>query len=141
MKAITTIFAALLCAACAAPTHHGGYAGQEGRAIKSLSAQDVDALLAGHGAGFAKAAELNGYPGPRHVLELAGPLGLSDEQRRASERLMVEHKARARALGMELVEAERSLDALFAARTAAPARSMPRCAASACCRPSCAASI
>jgi hypothetical protein len=30
--------------------------------------------------GMAKAAELNGYPGPAHVLALAKPLGLTDDQ-------------------------------------------------------------
>ena len=40
------------------------YAGQESREIKSLSPAEVDGYLAGAGMGFAKAAELNGYPGP-----------------------------------------------------------------------------
>ena len=56
------------------------YRGQETREIKALSAQEVSDLLAGKGMGFAKAAELNGYPGPKHVLELAGPLALTPEQ-------------------------------------------------------------
>src|SRR5947208_295022 len=47
------------------------YAGQQARSIKSLSAEDVAALLKGEGMGMAKAAELNGYPGPVHVLTLA----------------------------------------------------------------------
>ena len=50
------------------------YAGEEGREIKALSAADVDAYLTGQGMGFAKAAELNGYAGPKHVLELAAEL-------------------------------------------------------------------
>src|SRR5687767_11125254 len=50
------------------------YVGQEDRAIKALDAKDVDGLLAGSGMGYAKAAELNGYPGPMHVLELAEKL-------------------------------------------------------------------
>jgi hypothetical protein len=45
------------------------------RSRQALSDQEVSALLDGHGAGFAKAAELNGYPGPMHVLELADRLG------------------------------------------------------------------
>ena len=39
--------------------------------IKSLSQDDQSALLAGRGMGLARPAELNGYPGPAHVLELA----------------------------------------------------------------------
>src|SRR5690242_2678820 len=58
------------------------YAGQQARAIKSLSAEEIASLLKGEGIGLAKAAELNGYPGPAHVLALAGELRLSDAQRR-----------------------------------------------------------
>ena len=46
------------------------YAGQQARPIKSLSDDDIAALREGEGMGMAKAAELNGYPGPAHVLQL-----------------------------------------------------------------------
>ncbi len=92
----------------------GPYAGQQTRAIKSLSAEERSALLAGRGSGFAKAAELNGYPGPAHALELATALGLDSTQRAATEALMAEHRRRAREMGAELVTAEAELDALFA---------------------------
>jgi hypothetical protein len=114
------VIAALLCAGAAAWAQTSPYAGQEQRAIKALSEQEVSALLAGQGAGFAKAAELNGYPGPMHVLELADRLSLSAEQRSATQRLMSEHKERARSLGAGVVNAERELDNIFAQRTAAP---------------------
>jgi Spy/CpxP family protein refolding chaperone len=94
------------------------YAGQQTRAIKSLSEQDVDDLLAGRGAGFAKAAELNGYPGPAHVLELKEPLKLSEAQIAATQTLMAQHRAAARRLGEELVASERSLDHAFGGHTA-----------------------
>src|ERR1043166_1905183 len=42
------------------------YAGQQSREIKSLSDQEIDGLKNARGLGLAKAAELNGYPGPRH---------------------------------------------------------------------------
>ena len=96
----------------------GAYAGQQTRAIKALSEQDIAGLLEGQGAGFAKAAELNGYPGPAHTLELQDRLGLSPGQVAASQNLMAAHKARARALGATLVDAERKLDALFAGQQA-----------------------
>jgi len=98
----------------AAVTQANPYAGQQARAIKSLSESEVAALLAGKGAGFAKAAELNGYPGPAHVLELAEPLNLDDVQLAATRQLMAAHRSRAEMIGAEAVEAERALDSLFA---------------------------
>src|SRR5688572_10000752 len=68
---------------------------------------------AGAGMGYARAAELNHFPGPMHVLELADKLALSEEQRSATKRLMDTHKAEARAIGVKLVEAEQALEALF----------------------------
>lgn len=57
------------------------YSGQEQREIKALSPEEIQGYLAGKGAGLAKAAELNHYPGPVHVLELADKLQLSAEQK------------------------------------------------------------
>lgn len=94
------------------------YAGQHMRAIKSLSEQDVAALRAGQGMALAKAAELNGYPGPAHVLELRQQLQLTDEQATATTRLMAQHKARAIELGTAVIHAERQLDTLFREPTA-----------------------
>jgi len=92
------------------------YAGQQARGIKALSPQEEQDLVEGKGMGLAKAAELNGYPGPMHVLKLAQPLKLSDAQRDSSTRLMQTHKDEARALGRQLVDAERELDQAFATR-------------------------
>jgi hypothetical protein len=55
--------------------------GMEKRAVKALSDQQVADLRAGRGMGLALSAELNGYPGPLHVLELGDKLGLAPEQR------------------------------------------------------------
>ncbi len=93
------------------------YVGQEARDIKSLSAEDVDAYLAGKGMGLAKAAELNGYAGPSHVLELASQLALTPAQRARTEALFASMESKATSLGRELVEEERKLDRLFAGRT------------------------
>jgi hypothetical protein len=90
------------------------YAGQQQREIKSLPADEVSGLLAGEGLGLAKAAELNGYPGPAHVLEHAQALGLSPQQAASSKALLDAHKARARRLGAAVVDAERALDQAFA---------------------------
>ena len=107
--AVLALFGAGLAAAQSGP-----YAGQQDRAIKSLSQAEVDELLAGQGMGLAKAAELNGYPGPAHVLEHAEALQLTPEQRRATQSLLHSHKERARALGADVVDAERALDHAFA---------------------------
>src|ERR1043166_8084969 len=56
------------------------YAGEQNRAIKALSEADIAALRNGDGMGLAKAAELNGYPGPAHALDLAAKLGLDSGQ-------------------------------------------------------------
>ena len=68
------------------------YIGQEGRIIKSLSSEDIKSLQTGTGdafGGMAKLAELNGYPGPRHVLDLTNELKLSDEQRILQQFMMI----------------------------------------------------
>lgn len=69
--------------------------------------------LAGAGMGYARPAELNHFPGPMHVLELADELKLTGEQRAATKKLMDTHKAEARGIGAELVAAERELEQLF----------------------------
>jgi len=94
------------------------YAGQEVREIKALSPEEISDYLSGKGMGLAKAAELNGYPGPAHVLELAAQLGLTPEQRAATEALFQKMQQRAIVLGRELVEAEGALDRLFASHSA-----------------------
>ena len=93
------------------------YAGQKDRSIKALSDRDIDDLLAGRGWGFAMPAELNGYPGPAHLLELKSEVGLSKEQEARIRALFSDMRERAVALGQALVEAERSLDRAFAAGT------------------------
>jgi len=61
------------------------YIGQASREIKALSPQEISDYLSGKGMGLAKAAELNGYPGPAHVLELAAQLELTSEQKTKTE--------------------------------------------------------
>jgi Spy/CpxP family protein refolding chaperone len=115
VKRMKLLMAIALLAASAAPAtaQHQHYRGQENRDIKALSPDEVKQYLAGAGMGYAKAAELNHFPGPMHVLELAEPLGLTAEQRAATERLMQSHKAEARALGAKLVAAEQAVEQLF----------------------------
>ena len=93
------------------------YAGQETRSIKALSDQQIDDLRAGLGMSLALAAELNGYPGPRHTLDLASELGLSHEQRRKVEELFAQMKAASIPIGERLIAEEAELDSKFARRT------------------------
>jgi Spy/CpxP family protein refolding chaperone len=93
------------------------YAGIQARSIKSLSEQQVADLSAGRGMGLALAAELNGYPGPSHVLELADKLDLSAEQRTRVMTLFDSMKQEALPLGAKLIEQEAELDRQFANHT------------------------
>jgi Spy/CpxP family protein refolding chaperone len=94
--------------------HASPYAGLENRRIKALGDEEIAALLEGEGMGFALAAELNGWPGPRHVLDMAEALTLTAEQRSAIEAVRDAMSARARELGAELVEQETVMDRRFA---------------------------
>jgi hypothetical protein len=94
------------------------YAMQPPSPIAGLSAQELDDLLQGRGMGLARAAELSGYPGPRHVLDLAGELGLQDAQRDAAQAIFERMQAAAKELGARIVEAERALAQSFSERNA-----------------------
>lgn len=91
------------------------YAGLESNDIKALTPGEVDAYLAGQGLGFAMAAELNHFPGPRHVLDLAEELSLSEQQVQRTQAIYDAMLAEAKALGQQLVDQERVLDRRFAA--------------------------
>lgn len=95
--------------------HAGPYAGLEVRPVAALSAEDVESLLAGRGMGYALSAELNGHPGPLHLLELAPELALTEAQVAAIAAIRDRMAAEARAQGASLVEAERAIDAAFEA--------------------------
>ena len=106
----------LLLAATGSSNAVSPYAGQDSQSVKSLSPEEISDFLSGKGMGLAKAAELNGYPGPAHVLELAAKLELTTEQRTKTEMLFRDMKTNAVALGKELVKEERALDHLFSTR-------------------------
>ena len=92
---------------------HSEYSGDEDRAIKSLSADDIEELRRGGGWGFARAAELNGVPGPSHLLELADEINLNAEQRAAIEALFHSMQADAIEAGERFIEAEAALESAF----------------------------
>lgn len=107
----------------AALGQHGGHgqasphAGEETRAIKSLSADDITELRRGGGWGLAKAAELNGVPGPAHLLELKDEIPLSADQVRAIGEIFADMQAAAIVEGERLIARERALDEAFRARS------------------------
>lgn len=93
---------------------HSPYGAQTNSPVRGLSAQEVDDLLVGRGVGYARTAELNSYPGPRHVLDLATELSLSTEQEQQIQSVFDSMQAQAQALGMAVVNQEKELSQEFA---------------------------
>lgn len=96
------------------------YAGLETRADKALSQERREGLLTGAGLGYALAAELNGLPGPRHVLDMGEEIGLTVDQRHEMQAIFDRMNAEARILGAQIVSAETELDALLDDEGATP---------------------
>lgn len=99
--------------ATAADTRPSPYAGQETRTIKSLSAEDLAELRQGGGWGLAMAAELNGMPGPAHLLELKDRIPLSTDQVAAITAIFRNMRAAAIAEGKRLIAREETLEKAF----------------------------
>ena len=97
--------------------HPSKYAGQETRAIKSLSSEDIAELRRGGGWGMARAAELNGVPGPAHLLELKNAIPLSENQIGAIAAIKREMTRKAVAQGEKLIALEARLDRHFSGGT------------------------
>ena len=98
------------------PTAHTPYACLQERSIKALSDQQISELRAGRGMGLALAAELNGYPGPLHALELADELSLSPDQRSSIGAALNSMKSETGPIGERVITGETELDRLFASR-------------------------
>ncbi len=109
---------AVMLGTAAATAEPSSYTGSERRNIKTLSEVEVGDLLDGRGAGMALPAELNHYPGPKHILELADDLGLSREQEAETRRLFERMWSEAVPLGEAVVTKEADLDRLFASGAA-----------------------
>ena len=93
------------------------YAGQQGSEVKALSADEMKALKEGMGMGMAKPAELNHYPGPRHVLDMKNEIGLSPEQTAELTAIYDRMHAAAVVLGGQIIAKEQALDDEFASGT------------------------
>lgn len=98
------------------------YAVQLDSPVRGLSAQEVDDLLNGRGAGYARTAELNSYPGPRHVLDLKQELDLSLKQVQNIEAIFEQMSGESKQLGREIVTLEQQLSTAFAQRTISEAK-------------------
>jgi hypothetical protein len=112
-RAVMFVLLVAIAASAAAAQTPSPYAGQQQRSIKALSEKEISDLIEARGMGLAKAAELNSYPGPLHVLELKHELGLTDAQRAATELLYATMRERARPIGAKIIAAERDLDQAF----------------------------
>lgn len=93
-------------------------AGEQTGVVKSLSDDDARALRSGAGMGLARPAELNHYPGPKHVIDLASELELSEQQLAATRSAFETMREDAVRLGNEIVAEEEALDQLFASGSA-----------------------
>ncbi len=101
-----------------APAQHdhdpSSHAHSRGTEVPSLTDEAVRALRHGDGMGLARAAELNHFPGPRHLLDLASELGLSDDQIRRIRTIHDTMNSQAVTRGEDIIKAESHLADLFA---------------------------
>lgn len=94
------------------------YTGMESREIKALSEDDIAELERGGGWGLALPAELNGVPGPAHLLELADDIPLRDDQVDRIEQIYATMREEAIAEGRALLELEAEIESQFREHTA-----------------------
>jgi len=104
----------LVASALPAAAQQAGQPGHQGRGHGAMQAREFRNLQQGRGMGMGRVAEVNGYPGPMHVLQHAEALELAEGQIERSRELMSRVKSRAPELGKQIVDAERRLAAMFA---------------------------
>ncbi len=90
------------------------YAHTQSAEFATLTPDEVRELRNGEGMGLARAAELNSFPGPRHLLDLKAKLDLNEGQVTRIEAIHTKMKTRAIAKGKDILRAERHLANLFA---------------------------
>ena len=96
------------------PSNLSPYATQLDSPIRGLTTLEVNDLLNGRGAGYARMAELNGYPGPRHILDLNRELKLSSNQILQIETVFKQMQTDAKGVGQQIVNLEKQLSTAFA---------------------------
>ena len=93
--------------------HHSYHSSEEGKKIKALTSEQINFYLNGDGMGLAKTAEMNHYPGPKHVLDLADQLNLDKAQIDSTQKIFNLMKEKAVHIGEIIIEKEKELDHLF----------------------------
>lgn len=118
MKSILIVFIISMIAVpgYAQTNMHKSYHHHLNRSIKALSEDEVIGYLSGEGMGMAIPAELNHYPGPRHVLDLADSLNLTVEQKTEVQKIYDSMHEKAVELGKEIVEKEELLDSMLSSQ-------------------------
>ena len=86
--------------------------------IRGIDSNTIEGYLSGEGMGMALPAELNGYPGPRHVLDLANDLALDNEQQEQMQGLFDDMRSEAIELGKSILSEEAELEQAFREQTA-----------------------
>lgn len=95
---------------------HSPYAGQQKRDLKAFPPEVIKQLKEGSGMpfyGMAKPAELNSYPGPKHILQVKEKLGFSDKQEKQIQQIFDSMNRQAEALGDSLLANERKIEQAF----------------------------
>lgn len=90
------------------------YIEQLNSSVRGLSSQEIDNLVNGEGAGYARMAELNSYPGPRHVLDLRSQLNLSSQQNKEIQTVFEQMNSDAKSIGKMILVKEKQLSNAFA---------------------------
>jgi len=81
--------------------------------IRGLDQETIEGYLTGEGLGQALPAELNGYPGPRHTIDMAEELKLSEDQLRQMQALFDKMHSETIPLGEQYLEAVAQLELAF----------------------------
>ncbi len=114
----TTCLAVLVDGAAAQHQHQQSpYVDLKTREIKALSDEAMQQYRNGNGMSLALSAELNMYPGPRHVLSIAQLMDLDAVQIARVEAIRDATNEDAVRIGTQIVDLERTLDRAFAHRT------------------------
>ena len=86
---------------------------QEHQTIKALSDQEINGFLKGKGMGQGKPAELNNYPGPRHVMELSNKLNLTGDQLNETQKIFKTMQSTSIKYGELLIKKEMEIENMF----------------------------
>ena len=95
------------------------YRHQAEMGLRGLDENEIAELKAGAGMGLARAAELNGYPGPRHVLDAIAEakLAATPEQRERIQEIFTAMNRDAVSIGTKILAEEQALEAAFRSAT------------------------